>query len=137
MNAILTKIQKTGRVAVIALALGASSLTAAPAFAQSGPSVNFSLEFGSGGGSFSTERRGRDCLTDRQIRRGLRDIGFRDISFGRNLGRNRVEVIAEWENGRDYSMRVNRCTGRVDRVQRLRRGNGGGGGNGIELELNF
>ncbi len=119
---LLSNLKHTGRAAIIAVALGASSLTAAPALAQrgggDGPSVNFSIELNGG----YSQRRGGDfylrCLTNRQIREELRDFGFRRIEIGRDLGRDRVEVFARYD-GDEYSMRVNRCTGRVDRVRPL------------------
>lgn len=143
MTSLITTFQKTGRAAVIALVLGASAITAAPAVAQSGqPQFNFQLDLGNGGASMSmgTQQgrvmvpehdRRRFCLTDRQIRRGLAQYGFRDARVTREFSRGRVEVIARY--GRNfYSMRVNRCTGEVSRVERLRRPGGGFG-----LQFNF
>lgn len=143
MTSMLTRFGKTGRAAVVALVLGATALTAAPAMAQSGaPSFNFQLDLGNGGGGMTMQAPqgrvavperdwDRYCLTDRQIRRGLANYGFRDARVTREFGRNRVEVIARY--GRDfYSMRVNRCTGEVTRVERMRRPGGGFG-----LQFNF
>lgn len=143
MTSMITTFRKTGRAAVIALVLGASAITAAPAMAQSGqPQFNFQLDLGNGGGSITMGApqgrvavpeydRSRFCLTDRQIRRGLAQYGFRDARVTREFSRGRVQVIARY--GRDlYSMRVNRCTGEVSRVERLRRPGGGFG-----LQFNF
>ncbi|RUT32905.1 hypothetical protein EMQ25_07160 [Arsenicitalea aurantiaca] len=145
----LSTLKTTGRAAVIALALGAASLGATPASAQS---FNFNLGVDSGGqpsfgfGVQSGERgfhrpgRGggrweRYCLTNREIVRGLGSYGYRDADITRNLGRDRVEVVARY--GRDwYQMRVDRCTGVVDRVERLRRPGGRPGG-GFGLQFNF
>ena len=55
----------------------------------------------------------------RLIRRGLRDYGFEDIAFIRELSRNRVVVEALYEDDWYYSMRVHRCRGYVDRVRPL------------------
>ena len=128
---LLSTIKTTGRAAIIAVALGATALTAAPAYAQrggGGPSLNFELELGGGGGNFSIQGGpnqrhggGRDFdlfgLSNSQIREGLRDYGFRNVQIGRSLGNNRVRVSARYD-GDWYTMRVNRCTGRVDRVER-------------------
>ncbi|MDP1729638.1 MAG: hypothetical protein Q8L54_00360, partial [Devosia sp.] len=129
----------SGRAAVVALVLGAASVTAMPAMAQSEPSFNFRLGIGSGGGfDFGIESRSRDfdrlrfCLTNNQIRRGLRDYGFRDIEIVRD-NRQRVEVIARY--GRAwYRLRVSRCTGEVRVIERLRRGFPG---SGFGLQFNF
>jgi hypothetical protein len=78
----------------------------------------------------------RDCLTNNEIRRGLRRAGFEDIRIGSSSGRW-VRVVAEWsDNGRDYSMRVHRCTGEVTDIRRIRRG-GGSPGFGFQFEFDF
>lgn len=69
------------------------------------------------------------CLTDREVRDGIARYGYRNVEVRRNLGRNRVEVSAV-QQGWLYSMRVDKCTGQVDQVQRLRRVQGGGYGGG-------
>ncbi|HLV82704.1 MAG TPA: hypothetical protein VKY62_02885, partial [Devosia sp.] len=66
------------RAAVLAMALGTSSLMAAPASAQSG-STGFSIEFNTGGASFGGQRHDRRtgwdddyrqrCLTNRDVAR--------------------------------------------------------------------
>lgn len=128
MTHLLNTLKSSGRAAIVALTLGASVFTAVPAMAQPTPSFNF--QFGVGGDgkpSFgfgvNSGRPNRPdinvCLSDRQIVRGLRDEGYRDIDIIRELPRNRVGVVARY--GKNYySMRVNRCTGEVDRIQRLR-----------------
>lgn len=136
MSHILSNLKSKGRAAVIAVVLGAASITAAPApvMAQS-----FSFDFGIGGGgdnfSFELDRRGarirRDCLSNNEIRRGLRRSGWDDIRFLDRRG-NRVTVIAEWRRA-DYRLTINRCTGRVTDIDRIRRRGGGGFG----LQFNF
>lgn len=134
MSTTLSTLRKSGRAAIVALALGAVSFTPMPAMAQS-----FSFEFGIDGGgssfSFGTNRRGdrirRDCLTNNEIRRGLRREGFDDIRFLDRSGR-RVEVIADYGRA-TYRMTVNRCTGRVSNIERLRRHRRPGFG----LQFNF
>ena len=125
MSQFLSTLKSGARAAVVALSLGAASVLAmpAPAMAQS-----FSFDFGIGGGgnnfSFSIGKGGkhirRDCLTNNEVRRGLRRSGWEDIRFVDRRGA-RVTVIAEWDNtGRDYRITINRCTGRVTDVERLR-----------------
>lgn len=138
MHQFLSKLKSGGRAAIVAMVLGAGALTFAPAPAMA---QSFSFDFGIQGGgnsfSFGLNDRGvrfrRDCLTNREIRRGLRRAGFEDIVFVGQSGRW-VRIIAEWDgNGRDYSMRVNRCTGRVTDIKRVRRG----GSSGFGLQFQF
>lgn len=148
MTTILQTLKTGSRAAIVALTLGAAAFTAMPAQAQS---FNFdfgitgkgdpSLSFGVNSGKPGDRNFRRACLSDRQIVRGLRDADFRDVQIGDNLGRNRVEAFGRY--GRSwYSMRVNRCTGAVDQIERMRRGGnfGGNGGNnngGFGLQFNF
>jgi hypothetical protein len=139
MTHILSTLKKSGRAAVVALTLGAATVTVmpAPAMAQS-PSFSFQLGIGGGdpGMTFrfgDDDQRVRVCLTNSQIRRGLRQEGFRNVDIVRELRRNRVEVIASY--GRSwYRLTVNRCTGAVRIVERLRRGTLG---NSFGLQFNF
>ena len=149
MTPMFSKVRNAGRAALIALVLGASVVTAAPALAQSGePQFNFQLELGSGGAQMQMSPGGSAqgrvavpdhdgypseywCLTDREIRRRLGQYGFREVRVVRELRRERVEVVARY-GSRYYSMRVDRCTGEVDQVKRLRRPGGGFG-----LQFNF
>lgn len=140
----LSRFKTAGRAAVVAAVLGATSLTAMPVQAQ--PSFNFHLQIPGGGGEIQRHQGGGEfgtyhhdddwryrCLTNREIRRGLARYGFRHVEIVRELRRNRVVVHAT--HGRWlYSMRVNRCTGEVDRVRRERRI---GGGNGFEFHFEF
>jgi hypothetical protein len=145
MTLMLSKFKVAGRAAVLAVVLGASALSAMPAQAAPGdPSFNFNLQLPNGGGNlqFGTgddngrrggpgfrpgPDRGRDaCLSDRQIRFQLGDNGFDNVRVGRDLRRGWVEVFATNRRGA-YTMQVNRCTGQVANVQRVRRGGDGPG----------
>jgi hypothetical protein len=125
MATIRPTLWRSCRAALVVLALGAGSVTAMPAMAQS---PNFSFQFGidGGGGNFSFgigkrgERFRRDCLSNNEIRRGLRREGFDDIRFLDRRGRT-VDVIAEQRRW-VYRLRVNRCTGAVRILDRDRRG---------------
>lgn len=130
MTTTLSTLRKSGRAALVALALGAVSLggasfTATPAMAQSG---GLTFEFGIRGGgdnfSFGIGKRGerfrRDCLTNNEIRRGLRREGFDDIRF---LDRRGTRVTLRAEDRRFvYTLEVNRCTGAVRILDRDRKG---------------
>ena len=124
MSHLISTLKTSGRAAIVALTLGASVLAAAPAAAQS-----FNFQFGVGpdgkpsvGFGVDSDRgiyRPQVCLTNRQIIRGIRNEGYRDVQIVEELPRNRVGVIAR--DGRTwYSMRVNRCTGETDRIKRIR-----------------
>lgn len=146
MTSIRSTFKTLGRAAIVAAVFGVTATAATSAFAQSGPSVNFSIQLpGNAGGN--TERApsllGRDnnsnwngggggygyrCLTNREVRQGIADYGYRQVEVTRELRRDRVEVQAVY--GRwAYAMRVDKCTGQVDQVQRIGRGYDGGGWN--------
>jgi hypothetical protein len=126
----LTTFKAAGRAAVVALALSATALPATtPAMAQSEPSFSFRLGIGSDGNALSFGLRSGDrdrfvlrdrCLTNRQVVRGLRHHGFRDVDIIRTLSRSRVRVEADWGR-RTYRMTVNKCTGEVYNIERVRR----------------
>lgn len=126
MTKMLSFLKTSGRAAIVALALGSSAFVATtPTMAQ--PSFNFQFGVGPDGKpsvGFGVDSDGgrirpQVCLSDRQIIRGIRNEGYRDVEIVEDLPRNRVGVIAR--DGRTwYSMRVNRCTGEVDRIKRLR-----------------
>jgi hypothetical protein len=131
MTLALSTLMKSGRAALVALALGAASVTAMPVQAAE-PSFNFQLGIGNDGGVMGFEfgnksykNKGhfpiKQCLTDRQVERGLERYGFDDADVVRKLSKSRVLVIAEW-NHRFYSLTVNKCTGEVSNVKRLRKG---------------
>lgn len=121
-------IKRTGRAALAAVLISASILPAIPA--QAAPRTHNVVTFQEGA-TFTIRPQGRSQafapngaragqhkqrVTNRDIRRGLRSFGFRDIRFARER-RNKVRVFATmgpWE----YSMRVNLKTGRVNRFQR-------------------
>ena len=150
MTSLHTSFKTITRAAVVALALGATTLTAAPAFAQDAPS-GFTLQlpggdtqrsqtFGNGPGPNHggwDDDYGFRCLTNREVRRGIAAYGFRRVEIVRELRRDRVEVRAVYGNWL-YSMRVDKCTGEVNRVRRIGRVFGGGfDGGGFGLQFNF
>ena len=141
MTHLMSILKTGGRAAVVALTLGASTLAVVPAaqaqsfnfqFGVDGsgkPSVGFGVDSGRPGRPGGI--RPQVCYTDREIIRGIRQEGYRDVQIVRELPRNRVGVIAR--DGRTwYSMRVNRCTGEVDRIERLRNFRPG-----LRFEFNF
>ena len=130
------------RAALIALALGSSAIATIPTQAQQGPAFSFNLNipggrgdltFG-GGNAFGNHSGpgGYRCLTNREIRRGIEANGYERVEIKRELQSNRVEVAGQNGNWL-YSMRVDKCSGEVDRLERIRRVQGGGFG----LQFNF
>lgn len=117
----LSTFKTTSRAAIVALTLGVTAMSAAPAQAQS-----FNFEFGIKGGgnnfAFGFEKGKkfkRECLTNSEVRRGLQREGFDDIRFVDRKG-VRVKVVADYGR-RTYAMTINKCTGRVTDIERLRR----------------
>lgn len=130
----ITNTLKTGlRAGVVAIALAGSTLAAtAPAMAQS--NFGFSLNFGDFGKQsqrggitlqFGDEDFFKVCLTDSQIRSALRNKGYRDVRIVREV-RNSNKVYAVGRKSGDwYQVRVDRCTGKVDRIREIERRNNG------------
>jgi hypothetical protein len=64
-------------------------------------------------------------MSNAQVIRGVRNKGYRDVQIVREENRNdRVYVVAR-KNGDWYSMRVDRCTGKVDRIREIERNRNG------------
>jgi hypothetical protein len=147
VTTILSQIKTFGAAAIIATTLGATAITATPAFAQDAPPSGFSLQVPQGGGNQMEQGQGQGqvdtfgqgrydpdsddfyyCLDNGEIRRGLQSYGFRRVRITREFRNDVVEAVAYW--GRtQYSMRVDRCTGEVYRIRQIRRGFG--------LQFNF
>jgi hypothetical protein len=137
----IDRLKSAMRPLLVATVIGATGMVATPAMAQAfnfqlnipgqgGGSVEFG--FGNQGGGWNNQNRWPGqvrCLTDREIRQGVANNGYHDVQIGRELGRNRVQVFASYGPW-VYSMRLDRCTGVADRVQRERRVGGGWGGGG-------
>lgn len=139
MTQFLTTLKTTGRAAVVALALGGVALSAMPA--QAAPQVGIQLGLGGfNGGSFGLyfgDGNGPSdnfdyCMTDRQVRRALANQGWNNVKIGDDYDDSRVIVVAQY-HGTWYKLRVNRCTGKVDKVQRIKKINNGN----FDLYLNF
>jgi len=127
----LTNTLKTGlRAGVVALTLAGAGAMAVPAQAAS-PNIDFSINFGlqspKGGITmrFGDRDHRRVCLSDSQIRSGLNRNGYRDVRIVRqDRHSNKVLAVAQ-KRGDWYSMRVDRCTGKVDQVRKVQRNRGG------------
>jgi hypothetical protein len=124
MNQFLSTLKTSSRAAIVAVTLGAAALGgAAPAMAQSSPSFNFEFGIQGGGSNFAYgfekgRKFKRECLTNNEVRRGLQRMGWDDVRFVDRRG-VRVKVVADWGR-RTYAMNINKCTGRVTDVERLR-----------------
>jgi hypothetical protein len=123
----LSSLKTAGRAAIVALTLGAASLSAMPAQAAS-PSFSLQLGIGNDGGvmGFDGKRAPRGffpikkCLSNSQVVRGLERYGFDDVEVVRKLSSTRVLVIGEWD-WRYYSMKVNKCSGEVYEIRKLQK----------------
>jgi hypothetical protein len=121
--------KNTGRAAVVALALGATAFAAVPA--QAAPSSSFSLSLNGGSGNSVTFGNGNvqlhfgdyddyySCLTNSQVKKGLAKYGFKQIDIVKKLKGDRILVVAK-HGGSWYEMRVDKCSGKVDKVKKLK-----------------
>jgi hypothetical protein len=134
----------SARAAVVALALGATAFTAMPA--QAAPSSSFTLQLGNGGqfgngvqfGNGNIQLQfGNDfinyCLTNSQIKAELHDHGFRKVQIVKKLSARKVVAVGRYY-GTWYEMRIDRCTGKVDKVKKLKKQNIS---NGFSITLSF
>ncbi|MCS6759203.1 MAG: hypothetical protein MO852_09535 [Candidatus Devosia euplotis] len=124
------------RAAVVAVALGATILVAAPAFAQSGSSsLSIEIQSNGGGRGFDNDRHmdrnngwrdssRRRCLSNREVVRGASAYGYDRVEITRELQGERADLQAVKGNW-IYTMRVDKCSGEIDRLQRVGRAFGG------------
>lgn len=107
----MSRFNKLGRAAMVALVLGATALSAAPAQAQ--------LSFGFGH-DFGFRRHSLICieLTDYQLRNAVSRQGYRQISL--NVRNDRRIQVRATRGGWVYLLRVDTCTGAILKRDRLR-----------------
>jgi hypothetical protein len=114
-------ILSTLKAGVVALALAGTAITAIPAQAAT-PTFGFMLNLGGGGGivlNFEDEDDFFDlCLTDKQVVAAIRAKGYSRVQIVDSAGGDRVWVIAR-KNGDWWQMRVDTCSGKVDRVKEI------------------
>jgi hypothetical protein len=117
-------IPKALRAAALVFTLAGSSLVAAPVMAPT-PVQAQSLSFSFGGEGFRFrfgDRFGsrfdrRFCMSDRAVRRDLRDRGYREIRFRDRRGR--ILVLTAERRGNDFLIIYDACRGRIlDRRRR-------------------
>lgn len=127
----LTNMLKTGmRAGVVALVVAGTAITAVPAQAAS-PSFGFSLNFGAPGPKgnvqlhFGDRNYWRVCLSDAQLRTALRRNGYSDMRIVREDRRGNTVFAVARKHNHWYSMRIDRCTGKVDRVREIQRNRNG------------
>ena len=115
----LNTLKSTGRAALVAVALGATAFTAMPV--QAAPQSSFSLQLNGGNGmQFGNDDFFNYCLTNKQIRYALQDYGFTKVQIVKKINDRKVVVVASY-HGVWYEMRVDRCTGKVDKVKKLKK----------------
>jgi hypothetical protein len=112
------------RAGLLAVALGGTAIAgAAPAQAA----VGFQLNFGGPGPGpgpgvhlrFGMPNYFDFCLTNSQIRRELRQNGYRNVDIIRENNRTDKVWAVGKKRGDWFLMRVDRCTGRVDRIREV------------------
>lgn len=136
----MTLAKSLSRIAILAAVAGGLALAAIPA--QAAPTLGGSLSLGApaapqvqqdaGGTTTMMKKQGYGydddydyddydwCLTNKEIRKGLKKAGFDDIDFVKELKHHRVRVEALYEDdGWVYSMRIDRCDGEVDQIKPL------------------
>ena len=124
MKTISSTFRRLGQAALIVCALGVPVLATAPAQAASGgsqPQFSFSIQLDQGGGYDRQYHRQIHavCLSDSAIVYELENTGFDNMRLGRRVSHNSVVAYGYWHRGY-YSMTVNRCSGAVNQVQRIR-----------------
>jgi hypothetical protein len=132
-------------VALVGIALAIVAFGVMPAQAQ--PAVNFGVGMPGGQSGVtmglssgdthrsadqSQDNAGTRCLTNREVRSGVENNGYERVEITNELPRDRVAVRGMQGNWL-YSMDVDKCSGTVERVERIRRVQGGGFG----LQFNF
>jgi hypothetical protein len=134
-------LMSTVKAGVLAAALGAGALIAAPAQAAP-PSFNFSFNFGNGGGPGMYFNYGGKpkyaCLSDQQIYWQLKQAGYKQVQIVKNKGYF-VGALARYK-GQWYQLAINRCNGKIKAVPASFNGNGNGNGYGqpsFGITLNF
>lgn len=134
-------ILNTLKAGVVALALAGTALTAVPAQAAS-PTFGFSLNLlGGGGGNnggivlhFGDDNYFDVCFTNKQIIRGLRNAGYSQVRIVKeNNSTDKVWAIGK-RKGDWWQMRVDRCSGKVDRIKQIYPK---GGSNSFNLTFTF
>jgi len=130
-------LMSTVQAGVLAVALGAGALVAAPAQAAP-PSFGFSFNFGNGGGPGMHFNYGGNpnyaCLSDRQIFWQLKNYGFKRIQIVKSKGYY-VIAVARYQ-GQWWQLAINRCTGKIKKAP-LQGYSGYGSDYGITLNFGF
>lgn len=143
------------RAVVVTIGLSLAAVSVAPVAAQeftiqmqaggnSGQGAGDRHHGGNNGGWNNGGGYNQRCLTNREVARGVAGYGYRDVQVVRELRRDRVDVQAV-KRGYVYTMRVDKCTGRVSQPERIGRAGGSGGhhggqpsnGGGFGFQFNF
>ena len=115
----LPKLTTTIRALAVSLALGVTTLTALPVQAGS-PGFNFSFEFGNGEFRFGNKfPQHFVCLTDRQIRRAIRNRGYHDVFL--NVPNGQYIQVKATKGKWVYIIKFNYCTNDIVDRYRLHR----------------
>lgn len=111
-------ILSTLRAGAIAVALAGTALTAIPAQAAQ-PTFGLQLNLGGGGIVLQFGDKELVCLSDKQIVKALNNKGYSKVKIVKTYkNSNKVWAIGR-KSGDWFQMRVDRCTGKVDKVKEI------------------
>jgi hypothetical protein len=143
----LSLIKTAGRSTLVALVLGGVAMTALPAFAAPPATIQLQLNKPAGAALHSThghngfrslvpdddaEDAGLNfCLTNKDVKDKLRSVGFHNVKVKGSNDSDRVKATGIFTDGDLYSMRVDKCSGKVNHIQNLDEDDGDNGGNGF------
>lgn len=138
MSATHNPLKSFARAAVVAIALGATAIAAAPAQAAGTVQFGFnfqspdgsSFSFGNGGFNgrhFQPRQQRRSCLADWQAANVASTRGFSHVKV-KSTSRHTVKLTG-WFRGQAYTMSVGRCSGKLTNIAKIQhRGNRGNQG---------
>jgi hypothetical protein len=127
----------TLKAGVVAIALTGTALTVAAPVQAAPPSFGFQLNLGSGNGGivlhFGDEDYWDFCRTNKQIIKGLNNKGYKNVKIVKESNKNNKVWAVGRKSGDWWQMRVDRCSGKVDQVKKIKNNNG----NSFNLTFTF
>ena len=129
-------LMNTLKAGVVAIALTGTALTAAAPVQAAQPTFGFQLNLGGGNGivlHFGDDDYWDFCRTNKQIIKGLNNKGYKQVKIVKESNKtNKVWAVGR-KNFSWWQMRVDRCTGKVDQVKKIKTNNG----NSFNLTFTF
>jgi hypothetical protein len=119
-------LMNTLKAGVVAIALTGTALTAAAPVQAAQPTFGFQLNLGGGSGivlHFGDDDYWDFCRTNKQIIKGLNNKGYKQVKIVKESNKNNKVWAVGRKNGSWWQMRVDRCTGKVDQVKKIKTNN--------------